>query len=268
MKKNFFLYSTSSKNLAKYGNLNVKKYNDNLSKNVLQYEKLSNNIISKIYNNSKISENLDWMRNTNTNFMKIELKKDIKKFVADSNDLFDSSSRILLSSIQKPYILLPTNNTLPAKRNLLQPLQSSSTMQNQIKSPEFQKYEQEKEIVGLTNVNDMKINPTNDSEKLINKTKTIDDVFSANNIDDNLDKSTNPKLISLKYDIETILSTELKRYAIQNNIAVGSNTKIINNIKNSDTYSKYREIYDYTINTLKKDLEDLLLIELRKHGVV
>ena len=141
-------------------------------------------------------------------------------------------------------------------------------MQNQVKSPRFQKYEQEEESFRLTNINAMKINHTSDSEKQMNKTKTIDDIFSANNIDGNIDESTNPKLISLKYDIETILSTELTRYAIQNNISLGSNTKIINNIKNSDTSSKYRESYDYTINTLKKDLEDLFLTELRKHGVV
>jgi hypothetical protein len=113
----------------------------------------------------------------------------------------------------------------------------------------------------------MKINHTNDSENQMNKTKTIDDIFSDNNIDDNIDKTTNPKLISLKYDIETILLTELKRYAIQNNIS-GSNTKIINKFKKSDNSSKYRESYDYTITTLKKDLEDLFLIELRKHGVI
>ena len=232
----------------------------------LQYENLSNNIISKIHNNSKISENLDWMTNTTTKFMKIELKKDIKKLVTDSSDFFDSS-RILLFPIQKPHITLPANNNLTAMRNLLRP-PSSSTMQNQVKSPRFQKYEQEEESFRLTNINAMKINHTSDSEKQMNKTKTIDDIFSANNIDDNIDESTNPKLISLKYDIETILSTELKRYAIQNNISLGSNTKIINNIKNSDTSSKYRESYDYTINTLKKDLEDLFLTELRKHGVV
>jgi hypothetical protein len=56
----------------------------------------------------------------------------------------------------------------------------------------------------------MKIKQTKDSEKLIKKTKTIDDIFSSSNIDDNIDKSTNPKLISLKYDIETVLSNELK----------------------------------------------------------
>ena len=266
VKKNFFFYSTSFKNLAKYDNLNVKKYDNNLSKNLLQYEKLSNNIISKIRNNSKISENLDWIRNTTTNFMKIELKKDIKKFVADSNDLFDYN-RILLSPIQKPHVLLPTNNKLTVRRNPLRPPQLS-TMQNQVENPRFQKYDQEEESFRLTNINDMKINQTNGSEKLIKKTKTIDDIFSANNIDDNIDKSTNPKLISLKYDIETILSNELKRYSIQHNISAGSNTKIINNIKNSDTGSKYKESYDYTVDTLKKDLEDLFLLELRKHGVI
>ena len=266
VKKNSFIYSTSIKNLAKYDNLNVKKYDNNLSKNLLQYEKLSNNIISKIHNNSKISENLDWMRNTTTNFMKLKLKKDIKKFVADSNDLFDYN-RILLSPIQKPHILLPANNKLTVKRNPLGPPQLS-TMQNQVESPRFQNYDQEEESFKLTNINDMKIKQTNGSEKLIKKTKTIDDIFSANNIDDNIEKSTNPKLISLKYDIETILSTELKRYSIQNNISAGSNTKIINNIKNSDTISKYKESYDYTVDTLKKDLEDLFLLELRKHGVI
>jgi hypothetical protein len=198
--------------------------------------------------------------------MKLKLKKDIKKFVADSNDLFDYN-RILLSPIQKPHILLPANNKLTVKRNPLGPPQLS-TMQNQVESPRFQNYDQEEEIFKLTNINDMKIKQTNDSEKLIKKTKTIDDIFSANNIDDNIEKSTNPKLISLKYDLETILSTELKRYSIQNNISAGSNTKIINNIKNSDTISKYKESYDYTVDTLKKDLEDLFLLELRKHGVI
>ena len=265
VKKNFFFYSTSFKNLAKYDNLNVKKYENNLSKNLLQYETLSNNIISKIHNN-KISENLDWMRNTTTNFMKLELKKDIKKFVADSNDLFDYN-RILLFPIQKPHVLLPANNKLAVRRNPLQPPQLS-TMQNQVESPRFQNYDQEEESYRLTNINDMKINQTNGSEKLIKKTKSIDDIFSANNIDDNIDKFTNPKLISLKYDIETILSNELKRYSIQNNISAGSNTKIINNIKNSDSGSKYKERYDYTVDTLKKDLEDLFLLELRKHGVI
>jgi len=269
VKKNFFFYSTSFKNLAKYDNFNVKKYNNNLSKNLLQYEKLSNNIILKINNNSKISENLDRMRNatTTTNFMKIELKKDMKKFIADSNNLFDYS-RIVFSIIQKPHILLPANsNKLTARGNLLRPPQLL-TMQKPVESPRFQKYEQEEESIRLTNINDMKINQTNDSEKLINNTKTINDIFSANNIDDHIDKSTNPKLISLKYDIETILSSELKRHTIQNNISAGSNTKIITNIKNSDAGSKYKENYDYTIDTLKKDLETLFLTELRKHGVV
>ncbi|HEX6647019.1 MAG TPA: hypothetical protein VF047_07555, partial [Nitrososphaeraceae archaeon] len=245
VKKNFFVYSTSIKNLVKFDNLNVKKYDKNLSKNLLQYEKLSNNIISKIHNNSKISENLDWMKNTSTNFMKLKLKKDIKKFVADSNDLFDYN-RILLSPIQNPHIILPANNKLTVKRNPLRSPQLS-TMQNQVESPIFQNYDPEEESFRLTNINDMKINQTNGSEKLIKKTKTIDDIFSANNIDDNIEKTTNPKLISLKYDIETILSTELKRYSIQNNISAGSNTKIINNIKNSDTISKYKESYDYTV---------------------
>ena len=266
VKKNSFFYFTSFKNLAKYDNLDVKKYDNNLSKNLLQYEKLSNNIISKIHNNSKISENLDWIRNTTTNFMKLELKKYIKKFVADSNDLFDYNS-ISLSPIKKPHVLLPANNKLTVRRNPLRSPQLS-TMQNQVESPRFQNYDQEEESFRLTNINDMKINQTNGSEKLIKKTKTIDDIFSANNIDDNIDKFTNPKLISLKYDIETILSNELKRYSIQNNISAGSNTKIINNIKNSDTSSKYKESYDYTVDTLKKDLEDLFLLELRKHGVI
>src|SRR5918994_756398 len=197
VKKNSFIYSTSIKNLVKYDNLNVKKYDNNFSKNLLQYEKLSNNIISKIHNNSKISENLDWMRNTSTNFMKLKLKKDIKKFVADSNDLFDYN-RTLLSPIQKPHILLPANNKLTVKRNPLGPPQLS-TMQNQVENPRFQNYGQEEESFKLTNINDMKIKQTNGSEKLIKKTKTIDDIFSANNIDDNIGKSTNPKLISLTY---------------------------------------------------------------------
>ncbi len=261
VKKNFLFNSTSFKNLA--------KSDYNLSKNLLPYEKLSNNIILKIRNNSKILENLDRIRNTtiSTNFMKIELKKDIKKFVTDSNDLFDYN-RILLSTIQKPHILLPTNNKPTARGNPLR-LPQLSTMQNQVESSRFQKYEEEEEeSLRLTNISDMKINHTNDSAKLIKKTKTIEDIFSANNINDNIDKSTNPKLISLKYDIETILATELNRYSIHDNISVVSNKKIINNIKNSNTGSIYKETYDYTIDTLKKDLEDLFLIELRKHGVV
>src|SRR5215207_2994272 len=266
VKKNSFIYSTSIKNLAKYDNFNVKKDDNNLSKNLLQYEKVSNNIISKIHNNSKISENLDWLRNTTTNFMKLELEEDIKKFVADSNDLFDYHM-ILLSPIRKPHILLPANSKLTVKRNPLRPPQLS-TMQNQVESPRFSNYDQEEESFRLRNINDMKIKQTKGSEKLIKKTKTIDDIFSTNNIDDNIEKSINPKLISLKYDIETILSTELKRYSIHNNISAGSNRKIINNIKNSDTISNYKESYDYTVDTLKKDLEDLFLLELRKHGVI
>jgi hypothetical protein len=261
VKKNFLFNSPSFKNLA--------KYDYNLSINLIPYEKLSNNIISKIRNNSKILENLDRIRNTtiSTNFMKIELKKDIKKFVTDSNDLFDYN-RILLSTIQKPHILLPTNNKPTARGNPLRPPQLS-TMQNQVENPRFQKYdEEEEESFRLTNINNMKINQTNDSAKLIKKTKTIEDIFSAININDNIDKPTNPKLISLKYDIETILATELNRYSIHHNISTGSNKKIINNIKNSNTGSIYKESYDYTIDTLKKDLEDLFLIELRKHGVV
>jgi hypothetical protein len=198
--------------------------------------------------------------------MKIEWKKDIKKFVADSIDLFDYNS-VLLSPIQKPHILLPTNNKLTARRNSSHPPQISTT-QNQVDSLRFQKYEKEEESFRLQNINDMKIKHTNDSEKLIKKIKTIDDIFSTNNQYDGIDKYTNPKLISLKYDIETILSSELNRYSLHNNISAGSDTKIINDIKNSNTGSIYKESYDYTIDTLKKDLEYLFLKELRKHGVV
>jgi hypothetical protein len=261
VKKNLFLNFILFNNLAKYDN--------NLSKYLLPYEKLSKNIISKIRDNGKISENLDWLRNSTTttsNFMKIEWKKDIKKFVADSIDLFDYNS-VLLSPIQKPHILLPTNNKLTARRNSSHPPQISTT-QNQVDSLRFQKYEKEEESFRLQNINDMKIKHTNDSEKLIKKIKTIDDIFSTNNQYDGIDKYTNPKLISLKYDIETILSSELNRYSLHNNISAGSDTKIINDIKNSNTGSIYKESYDYTIDTLKKDLEYLFLKELRKHGVV
>ena len=263
LKKNSYLSSTLLKNLPNYDNLDL-KYN-NLSENLLQYVNSSTNLI-KHSNDSKISESIIEMRNATTNFIKIDLKKDIKKLVADSNNFIDSN-RSLLSPIQISSILFSENKGLKRNEKLL-PVLPSSTLQNQFKSPKFQKYEHNEENFKVANINDMKINHTNDLEKLMHETKNINDVFSATNINDNMDKSTNDKLNSLKIDIETILSTEVKKHSIQNNIPIESNTNTTNDIKNTDKYSNYKKSYDYSINTLKKDLEDLFLTELRKHGVI
>jgi hypothetical protein len=100
------------------------------------------------------------------------------------------------------------------------------------------------------------------------ETKNIDDVYSVNNIVENKDQTTNHKLNSLKTDIETILSMDLKKHAIQNDIPSTRNTNNMNDMRNTDKYSNFKRSNDYTINDLKKDLEDLLITELRKHGVV